>query len=442
MEPKPTGKTKEIAFSSRIELPLKITYRQVEDKHLFIAPHNPTWIVTNDIGAFMLSPLREGYTIQDVLNFSVSQLGLTREKSLAEMKDLLMEIEARGFYRNIPPREVNPKDNLPSLQLFITRSCNIRCIHCYMDAGLPMDDELTLEEWKSVIDIFTDIYGKGWVTLSGGEPLCRDDFFEIADYVKKKGHHLYLLTNGTLIKDMETAKRIAQGVDDIQISLDGASREATDRIRGKGVFDKVVKAIDLMKQVDMKIKLAFMIFPENLKDLEENLVPLVLSFDYPRISINIDDRPTNLGRATQFPPGSFMSPIHYRHSIDKIMREIWAKGWAKRPTGILNHRLTTCGMGNGFTVDANGDVYPCPLPICKFGNLRQDDLVGLAKKTTRLREETSVERMEKCTDCDLKYICIGSCRILNYQVNGDFLVPSCNEQSKKIILYRMIDRWI
>jgi radical SAM protein with 4Fe4S-binding SPASM domain len=442
MKEQSKGMTKEIDLSSRIDLPLKISYHHVEGKHLFIAPHNPSWIVTNDIGAFMLSPLKEGHTIHDAINFSISRLEIPREDALTEMTDLLTEIENRSFYRDFPRRGLKPEDKLPSLQLFITRSCNLRCIHCYMDAGPPMDVELTLGEWKSVLDVFTDIYGKGWVTLSGGEPMFRDDFFEIAEYVKKKGHHLYVLTNGTFIENIETAKRIAQWVDDIQISLDGASPETTDRIRGKGVFDKVVKAIDLMKQVEMNIKLAFMIFPEIIKDLEENLVPLVLSFDYERISINIDDRPTQLGRASQFPPESFLSPIKYRASIDKIMREIWAKGWARRPTGILNHKLTTCGIGNGFTVDANGDVYPCPLPICKMGNLHRDDLVELIKKTTRLEEETNVERMKKCEDCDLKYICIGGCRILNYQRHGNFLTPSCDEASKEIILYRMIDRWI
>ncbi|MCU0285887.1 MAG: radical SAM protein [Acidobacteria bacterium] len=435
-------KKKQILLSNLVKLPSTIKYHQIEDKHLFIAPYNPSWIVTNDIGAVMLSPLSQGYTVGEAIDFAVNQLNIDRTKALDEMKILLNEIEAKAFYQDGQAFETAPKIEMGSLQLFLTRSCNLQCIHCYMDGGCALENELSLEEWKKVIDLFTEMYGKGWVTLSGGEPLSRPDFFEIAEYAKNKGHNIYLLTNGTLIKDAKMAGRIAQLVDDIQISLDGASREITDRIRGDGVFDQVLNAIELLKQEKKRIKLAFVVLPENIADLEKNLVPLVTSFQYKAISINIDDRPTKMGRANEFLPDNYRMPIKNRQTIDNIMKQIHEKGWGNRPTGLLNRKLLNCGIGNGFSVDANGDVYPCPMPIAKFGNLRHDDLQKLAMKINNLQAETSVENMKMCRDCDLKYICVGGCRILGFEETGDFLIPDCNENSKKIIFFRMIDRWI
>jgi len=442
MNSKSKNSEKLIPLTDQILLPPKICYHHIEDKHLFIAPGIPSWIVTNDVGAFMLAPLQEGYTIGEALGFSISELDMEREEALAEMKDLLEEIEAKKFYKNTKPRELNLEESTGSLHLFLTRKCNIRCIHCYMDGGDSMADELSLEEWKSVIDVFTELYGKSVITLSGGEPLCRNDFYDIVTYAKEKEQKIYLLTNGTLIQDKETAERIAKMVDHIQISLDGASKETVDRVRGKGVFDKVVAAIKLLKPYEMKIQLAFTILPENLKDLEKNLIPFIRSLDYPKITVNIDDSPSQLGRAVNFSKDAFLMPVKARKPLNVILTQLWAHGWSKKTTGTLNKRVYNCGIGNGFSVDANGDIYPCPMPICKSGNLRRDNLIDVAKKIFLLNEETSVEHMEKCGDCELKYICVGGCRLSNYQVNGDFLMPSCTQFNKDKLYHRMIDRWI
>lgn len=430
---------KEIASSDRIDLPCSIVYHNVDGKHLFIAPHKPSWIVTNDVGAFMLLPLSDGETVEQALGFAMSNLGLDQALARSEMEVLLQEIEDKKFYESTQPEEVRVKKVEGALHMALTHGCNLHCTHCYLDAGKLMDDELTTEEWKSVVDKFTEVYGESIITLSGGEPLLRQDFFEIAEHAKSRGLSLFLMTNGTLINTQEVATRLARLMDKIQISVEGTSPETTDAIRGKGTFNRILTAIQFLKETDVKLYLAFVILPENLNALEKELAGFVTSLQYPGINIRIDDALTNLGRASEFPIEYFELSTSARKSINSILQQLWDAGWAKRPSITLNRRLKNCAIGHGLSVDANGDIYPCSMPICKYGNFRTHNFRELAEQISRLYMDTNVDNMEKCKDCELKYVCTGGCRIQNFIRNGSFLIPTCDNETKQRILRKMVD---
>jgi MoaA/NifB/PqqE/SkfB family radical SAM enzyme len=82
-----------------------------------------------------------------------------------------------------------------------TYKCNLRCKHCYEDAGVKKRVELSTDETKQVLDMLSKLMGTGLPALSfsGGEPLAREDFFEIAAYAKKRIGYVRLASNGTLI---------------------------------------------------------------------------------------------------------------------------------------------------------------------------------------------------------------------------------------------------
>ncbi|NIM14597.1 MAG: radical SAM protein [Candidatus Aminicenantes bacterium] len=431
-------KGKKIPEGERINLPNNIVYRNVEGEHLFIAPHKPSWIVTGDIGSFMLLPLSEGKTIAQAVSFAVSGLGIGQTQARSEMEVLLQEIETQLFYESIQPEETPVKKKKGSLHLTLTRKCNLRCIHCYMDAGKPMDDELTTGEWKNVIERFTERFGESNITLSGGEPLLRDDFFDIAEYARSKGHSLFVLSNGIPIDSQETAVRLARLADDIQISVDGVSSETTDPIRGKGTFDKIITAIKFLKEAGAKLYLAFVLLPENITLLEKELVSFLTSLDYQGINIRIDDHVTDLGRAVDLAPEYFELSSRSRKRVRNILQQLWEKGWSKPPRIFLQRRLKNCGIGHGLAVDANGDIYPCSIPICKFGNFRTHDFQEVSGQISRLYAATIVEKMEKCSDCEVKFVCSGGCRIENFIKNGSYLIPACQDGIKQEILQRMV----
>lgn len=149
-----------------------------------------------------------------------------------------------------------------------TRTCNLKCRHCYMSSDAKKyQNELTTAEAKQFIDDLAD-FNVPVLLFSGGEPLIRPDFFELADYVAKKGVRPTLSTNGTLITP-EVARKIKDiGVGYVGISLDGL-REVNDKFRGKaGAFEAAMNGIKNCVAVDQRVGLRFTINHHNIQELE------------------------------------------------------------------------------------------------------------------------------------------------------------------------------
>lgn len=149
-----------------------------------------------------------------------------------------------------------------------TRTCNLKCRHCYMDSdATKYKNELNTEEAKRFIDDLAD-FKVPVLLFSGGEPLIRPNFFELADYTVKKEIRATISTNGTLIT-RECARRIKDiGVGYVGISLDGL-REVNDKFRGKeGAFDAAMKGIENCVAVGQRVGLRFTINQHNLQELD------------------------------------------------------------------------------------------------------------------------------------------------------------------------------
>ncbi|VAX22069.1 Radical SAM heme biosynthesis protein AhbC, 12,18-didecarboxysirohaem deacetylase, partial [hydrothermal vent metagenome] len=151
----------------------------------------------------------------------------------------------------------------------ITRTCNLKCIHCYTDSEeKAYDGELTTDEGKKLI---TDLkeFGVPALLFSGGEPLVRKDFWELAAHGKSQGLRMTISTNGTLI-DEKTAKRIKEtGFSYVGISLDGIG-EINDKFRGKdGAFKKAVRGFNNCVAVKQKVGLRLTLTRHNFLNLHE-----------------------------------------------------------------------------------------------------------------------------------------------------------------------------
>lgn len=149
-----------------------------------------------------------------------------------------------------------------------TRTCNLKCRHCYMSSDAKKyQNELTTAEAKQFIDDLAD-FNVPVLLFSGGEPLIRPDFFELADYAAKKGVRPTLSTNGTLITPEVALKIKDIGVGYVGISLDGL-REVNDKFRGKaGAFEAAMNGIKNCVAVDQRVGLRFTINHHNIQELE------------------------------------------------------------------------------------------------------------------------------------------------------------------------------
>ncbi|MFQ6132256.1 MAG: radical SAM protein [Armatimonadota bacterium] len=149
----------------------------------------------------------------------------------------------------------------------VTRTCNLRCIHCYTDSeAQSYSGELTTEEGRELLRDLAD-FGVPAVLFSGGEPLMRKDLFELVEYAVELGLRPTLSTNGTLI-DPATARRIQEaGFTYVGISLDGIG-EINDRFRGKeGAFDRAVTGFRNCVEVGQRVGLRLTLTRHNYEDL-------------------------------------------------------------------------------------------------------------------------------------------------------------------------------
>lgn len=155
-----------------------------------------------------------------------------------------------------------------AVALEVTLCCNMRCLHCGSAAnGLPRKEELSLEQWKDVIDQLIDL-GTEFFTISGGEPFVWPHWRELAKYITEKGGMLSIITNAYNITDADITFLKDIGITNIAISIDGL-QAAHDKIRGiKGAFAKATDVIKKCKQAGVKVAVSTSLNKINFQDLE------------------------------------------------------------------------------------------------------------------------------------------------------------------------------
>ncbi len=161
------------------------------------------------------------------------------------------------------------QDKKPVVVWNCSRRCNLSCIHCYSDSrNQAYSGELTNAEARTMIDDLA-AYGAPVLLFSGGEPLMREDLFDLAKYASGQGLRVVISTNGTLIT-AEAAREIKRaGISYVGVSLDGIG-STNDRFRGKkGAFDEALRGIENCRKADQRVGLRLTLTKHNVRDLAE-----------------------------------------------------------------------------------------------------------------------------------------------------------------------------
>jgi mycofactocin radical SAM maturase len=296
-----------------------------------------------------------------------------------------------------------------------TYACNLACAHCLSSSGRRDPDELTTGEMMSVVDELRAMQ-VFYVNVGGGEPTVRPDFWELLDYAVASQVGVKFSTNGLRL-DAGRARRLA-GTDyvDVQISLDGASRQVNDAVRGHGSYDMALRAMENLAEAGMAdFKISVVMTRHNVCQLD----------DFARIA----DRFGAQLRITRLRPSGRGADVwHELHPTAEQQREIYS--WlidhgdrvltgdsffhlnALGATAIPG--LNLCGAGRVVClIDPVGDVYACPFAIhdtFKAGSLRSPggfaEVWRSAPLFAQLRTETSGGA---CRSCSAFSSCQGGC---------------------------------
>jgi len=150
----------------------------------------------------------------------------------------------------------------------ITHKCNLNCIHCLSSSSTESPGELNLTECKNIVDQLA-ASGVFEINFGGGEPLLQDYFLSLLRYIHEKGIVTCISTNGTVLTDEAIDCFTDNPLVNVQVSLDGATAEANDRIRGKGTFDRIIQGIERLAGKDIPLSINTVVTSLNFSQLSE-----------------------------------------------------------------------------------------------------------------------------------------------------------------------------
>ncbi|WP_172613731.1 radical SAM/SPASM domain-containing protein [Moorella sp. E306M] len=349
------------------------------------------------------------------------------------------------------------RDSGPVVVWNCTRACNLKCRHCYAAAGPVAGgeemDTLAARDFLEQLAAFRVPV----LLLSGGEPLVRQDIFDLMAAAVKKGLRVTLSTNGTLI-DRSTARELKKiGISYVGISLDGVE-ERHDAFRGqKGAFAAALEGIRNCLAVDQRVGLRFTISRLNVDQLEE-IFYLIREENIPRACFY---HLVYSGRGSEL-AGEDLSHEESRAAMDLLIeatRRLKEQGREVEILTVDNHadgvylylklrrqdperaaavlELLRLNGGNRSgiaigAVDWAGNVHPDQFTTHHtLGNVRErpfgeiwTDVSHPLLKALRDRKPLLKGRCSTCAWLDL---CNGNCRARAESLTGDFWEsdPAC-----------------
>lgn len=419
---------KEFDVEEIIDLPDYTIKRNIDGFTIILAPQYPNWIVLDEEELTLYNGLEKGKTIIQVMDDYAIEKKCDDEEVIETMTSLLSKIDDTEFYRETESLAEEPIEDIHKLiHINLTNNCNLRCAHCYMAAGKSEDVHLDADRVVEIVEKINEINGTSDIVISGGEPFV---FPNLLDLLKKLSKNkIILFTNGTFINE-NNYKAISEYCDEVQISFEGISETCYEQIRGKGNYQKVRRTIELLKGEGVRIILAVTLLPMMLDDVRENLPKLVEELDYKNLEVRINNEIEMTGNATT------MDFTGYdKHVSDKVILEllqtITDSGAVAEFPAQKNVRFTNCGIGANIVINYDGRIYPCHKFNTPFYFETDTDIDKLYKEFNDINRRTSSEFIKKCSSCELKYVCAGGCRIDNFNINGDMVVPVCNEEFKE-----------
>lgn len=323
-----------------------------------------------------------------------------------------------------------------------TRACNLACVHCRASAITEIQQgEWTTQEAFKLIDEIVS-FADPVIILTGGEPLLREDIFDIAKYGTDKGLRMVMGTNGILISPDVADKMKAAGIKRATVSLDGATRESHEAFRKvEGCYDLAVQGIKNLQAAGIGTQVNTTITKRNLHDLDAMLETIKdLKIDAWHIFLLV---PTGRGKeieSDEIPPQEYENVLNWfyekKKEVDmnlkatcaphyyRILRQR-AKEEGEKVT-FESHGLDAvtkgCLGGTGFCFISNiGEVYPCGYLPALAGNAKEASFKDIWYNSKVFNDLRDVGKLKgKCGVCEYRRVC-GGCRARAFAQTGDYL---------------------
>lgn len=338
----------------------------------------------------------------------------------------------------------------------VTRRCILKCRHCRGDSlNETYEGELTGDELKRLLDNIAS-FARPIIIITGGEPLTRDDVFDIAAYSVSRGMRTVLATCGHALDDTTVHRLMDAGISRISVSLDGATAVSHDSFRGmNGAFDAALKGLAAARRNGLEFQINSTLTTLNIGELEalHHLALVLGAVGFHPFLLVPMGRGTGLANYA-IPPEEYeaalewiagladQSPIEIKPTCSPHYARVIRQ---RKPSGAMNelktgkpgappshrHVMTKgCLGGQGFAfVSHTGIVQMCGFLEIPAGDLKANgfDFKDIWDHSAFFNEIRDFDRYHgKCAVCGFNTVC-GGCRARAYYMNGDYLgeEPNC-----------------
>jgi len=279
-------------------------------------------------------------------------------------------------------REVMFKMPLPATaNLAITHKCQCRCVHCSAEPFVnPSREELSTEEIMKVVEAALDL-GATLIIYVGGEPLIREDLYDLIRFVDKDKAIVMIFTNGWLLNEKNVSRLAEAGLATLNISIDHPDPEVHDSLRGvKGIYERAFRGARLAREAGILTGISTYATSERIANGDvERLIQIGQEQGFHEVTI-FDCIPS--GRFLK-DTDKILTPEEKR-KIAKLARKYHSM---KHPMGVVAQAIVNSPEGVGcfgahsqFYMTAYGDINPCDFNPISFGNVREMPLQAIWHK--------------------------------------------------------------
>ncbi|MBI4216616.1 MAG: radical SAM protein [Chloroflexi bacterium] len=307
----------------------------------------------------------------------------------------------------------------------LTRRCNLRCAHCYLEAGAGGPSELSPQEARGLVDQMAAL-GTEMLILTGGEPLLYPGLFDVAQCATERGLAVVLGTNGTLL-DGAAVRRLGEcGVKGVGISLDSCAPAVHDAFRGvEGAWEGAVRAMALCREEGLPCLVQATATPENYHE-----IPSLVDFAHRQGAAGFTLYflvCTGRGEAlTDITPQQYEEALalltHAQQRCPDLLVRARCAPHIHRVAQERDSALVGsagCPAGTGYCrITPEGGVTPCPYLPLALGNIRERPLKAIWEESPLLSRLRAGELGGRCGRCEYRVAC-GGCRGRAYGLTGD-----------------------
>lgn len=331
----------------------------------------------------------------------------------------------------------------------VTQSCDLVCLHCRANARTCRDPlELTTLQGRGLVDDITG-FGSPLLVLTGGDPLKREDLYDLITYSVAKGLRTTVSPSVTPLLTNESIRKLREaGISRIAVSLDGSTGEIHDSFRGvRGSHARTLEVLSECGKEGIPIQVNTTVTRYNLRDFD-NIANLIAGFG-PALWSVFFLVPTGRGKiGDTISPEEYESVFERMYELSKVMpydiksteaphyrRYVAQARTREKRSGICPLEAAagtlrdTIGRaprgindGKGFVfISHRGEVYPSGFLPLSGGNVKNESIVSIYRNSplfTRIRDYGMLKG--KCGVCEFKNICGGS-RARAYAVTGDYM---------------------